>query len=300
MERRALVVGATGGVGGETAKALLAAGWTVRALHRRPADVEPLDARIEWVRGDAMNAASVRAAAEGVGVIVHAANPPGYRNWKGLVLPMLESTIAAASAVRARVVLPGTVYNYGPEVLPLVAEDAPQSPRTRKGAIRVQMEERLRASGVPTLILRAGDYFGPNAKNSWFSQGIVVGTPLFYPGPPGVGHGWAYLPDVARTIARLLDLELGPFEVFHFGGHWFERGIEIAEAARRVAGGRGRIWPFPWIGVRALAPFVETCREMLEMRWLWEQPLRLDHRKLVARLGQEPHTPLEEALRATL
>src|SRR5215472_5914380 len=183
MERTALVIGATGGIGGEVAAALLVRGWKVRALHRRPEEAAKtaIDPRIEWILGDAMDAASVVAAARGVSVIVHGANPPGYRNWKGLVLPMLDNTIAAARAVGARVVLPGTVYNFGPEVLPRVRETAEQKPRTRKGGIRVEMERRLRDSGVPVLIVRAGDFFGPHAQNSWFSQGIVK---------PGQPVGW--------------------------------------------------------------------------------------------------------------
>jgi len=309
MERTALVIGATGGVGGETAVALLSRGWKVRALHRRPeqAAKTSIDARIEWVAGDALDGASVAAAARGASVIVHGANPPGYRNWKGLVLPMLDNTIAAARAVGARIVLPGTVYNFGPDVLPRVSETAGQRPLTRKGAIRVEMERRLRDSGVPTLVLRAGDFFGPRAKNNWFSQGIVTpGRPvrwLTYPAKAGVGHAWAYLPDVARTIAMLLERssDLEPFAVFHFRGHWFERGIALAESARRVAGApRARILPFPWLLVYLLAPFVETFREMIEMRWLWKKPLELANEKLVKFLGEEPHTPLDVALEDTL
>lgn len=309
MERTALVIGATGGVGGETAVALLSRGWKVRALHRRPeqAAKTSIDARIEWVAGDALDGASVAAAARGASVIVHGANPPGYRNWKGLVLPMLDNTITAARAVGARIVLPGTVYNFGPDALPRVSETAEQRPLTRKGAIRVEMERRLRDSGVPTLVLRAGDFFGPRAKSNWFSQGIVTpGRPvrwLMYPAKAGVGHAWAYLPDVARTIAMLLERssELEPFAVFHFRGHWFERGIALAESARRVAGApRARILPFPWLLVYLLAPFVETFREMIEMRWLWKKPLELVNEKLVKFLGEEPHTPLDVALEDTL
>src|SRR5262245_18473239 len=79
MEKMALVIGATGGAGGETARALLARGWKVRALHRRPEEAAKgeVDPRIEWVKGDAMDAASVIAAARGVSAIVHGANPPG-------------------------------------------------------------------------------------------------------------------------------------------------------------------------------------------------------------------------------
>jgi nucleoside-diphosphate-sugar epimerase len=311
MNRIALVIGATGGIGGETARALLENGWRVRALHRAPERAREAwgDDRIEWVRGDAMNAADVDAAAEGVSAIVHAANPPGYKNWKGLVLPMLESSIAAATRHGARLVLPGTVYNYGPDAPAVVDEATPQRPATRKGKIRVAMEDRLRAAseqGLRVLIVRAGDFFGPRAGNNWFSQGFVrPGSPVrsvTYPGPHEHGHAFAYLPDLATTIVRLLDrsADLGTFEVFHFRGHSFERGVELAEATLRVAGGNGRVRSFPWLFMYVLAPFVETFREMIEMRYLWSRTMLLDNRKLVAFLGSEPHTPTDEALRATL
>jgi nucleoside-diphosphate-sugar epimerase len=138
--KTALVLGATGGSGGEIARALVARGWRVRALNRDPAKAARPGGGLDWVRGDALNAAEVAAAAQGASVIVHAVNPPGYRNWKGLALPMLESTIAAAQVSGALIVFPGTVYNFGPETFPLVAEDAPQRPRTRKGEIRVAMD----------------------------------------------------------------------------------------------------------------------------------------------------------------
>jgi nucleoside-diphosphate-sugar epimerase len=313
MNRTALIIGATGGIGSETARALVASGWTVRALHRNPKQAAGRLAwlgPIEWVQGDAMNADDVVAAAAGVSVVVHAANPPGYRNWKGLPLPMLESTIAAAKAAGARIVLPGNVYNFGDDALPLVSESAPQHPETRKGGIRVAMEERLKdaaRSGVSVLIVRAGDFFGSTGANTWFSQGIVKpGRPLrsvTYPGKRDVGHAWAYLPDLAETIVRLLEREadLQPFDVFHFGGHWFDRGVDIADATRRAAGApQAPIRRFPWFAIYLLAPFVETFRELLEMRYLWTTRLQLDNRKLVAFLGREPHTPLDTALRETL
>jgi len=311
MERIALIVGATGGIGGETARALLANGWRVRALHRDPARArQTVDQPLEWMRGDAMNAADVVAAARGVKVVVHAANPPGYRNWQGLALPMLESSIAAAKAAGARVVLPGTVYNFGPDAPSVVDEAAPQNPVTRKGKIRVAMEQRLlQASreGVPVLVVRAGDFFGPHAGNSWFSQGMVKpGSPLTsvtYPGKADIGRSWAYLPDLAATIVKLLErgAELSEFEVFHFRGHSFERGRELAEATLRVAGvPHAPIRRFPWFAIYALSPFVVTFREMLEMRYLWDTTLLLDNGKLVRFLGAEPHTPLDQALATTL
>lgn len=313
MERNALIIGATGGIGSETARALLAAGYRVRALHRDPerarAGSVELDA-LEWVKGDALQPAEVQAAARGVSVVVHAANPPGYRNWRGLALPMLESSILAAKSAGARLVLPGTVYNYGPDAPALVDESVPQRPVTRKGKIRVEMEQAIRRaseSGLRALIVRAGDFFGPRAGNSWFSQGMVKpGKPLgsvVYPGQHDAAHAFAYLPDLARTIVALLgrEAELGRFETFHFGGHGFERGVEFAEATRTAAGvPDAPLRGFPWFALYLAAPFHETLREMIEMRYLWQRSLLLDNRKLVALLGQEPHTPLDQALRETL
>jgi nucleoside-diphosphate-sugar epimerase len=128
--KTALVLGATGGAGGAIAAALLRRGWAVRALVRNAAR-PGLDPRIAWREGDAMNADDVAQAAAGVDVLVHAVNPPGYRDWDKLVLPMLDHSLAAARANAARLVLPGTVYNYGPDAFPLLAEDDPQQPLTR-------------------------------------------------------------------------------------------------------------------------------------------------------------------------
>ena len=164
-----LVLGATGGIGGEVTRQLRDAGWQVRALKRDTQ--EGKRDGITWFAGDAMDAQAVRRAAAGCSVIVHAVNPPGYRNWSQLVLPMLDNTIAAARAEGATIVLPGTVYNFGPDAFPLLAEDSPQRPLTRKGAIRVEMERRLEQAsrqGARVLIVRAGDFFGPKAGNNWF------------------------------------------------------------------------------------------------------------------------------------
>ena len=310
--RTALVLGASGGIGGELAAALRRRGWAVRALHRDPMEVARRNAAggVAWLPGDAMRPADVLAAADGVRLVVHAVNPPGYRKWAELVLPMLDSSIAAARANGARLLLPGTIYNYGPDAFPVLAEGSPQRPRTRKGAIRAEMEARLQAAadtGVRTLIVRAGDFFGPAARNNWLSQGLVKpGRPVrsvAYPGRRGIGHAWAFLPDLAEAMALLAErgAALGAFETFHFAGHWDPDGAAMVAAIGRAAGRPGlRAGRFPWPLVLAASPFVPTFREMLEMRYLWRAPLRLDNRRLVGVLGAEPHTPLDVAVRKTL
>ena len=309
----ALIIGVTGSIGREVAAVLLRRGWKVRALHRDPAAARissSLPDSVEWIKGDAMQARDVVEAARGTELIVHAANPPNYRNWRGLALPMLENTIAAAKSSNARILLPATVYNFGADAGRFLKENTPQNPTTRKGQVRVEMELLLQKAslyGVRSIVVRAGDFFGPGAGNSWLTRGMV-GTrgrvpSVSNPGAPEVGHSWAYLPDLAETMVRLIECQrpMSAYEVFHFRGHWFERNEEMAE---RVCGALGisnrRIKSFPWWLVKLASPFVNSFHEMLEMRYLWQIPLQLDNAKLRAAIGQEPHTPTDVALAATL
>ena len=79
-QKTALVLGATGGIGGEMARALIVRGWKVRALTRNLPKIPRPIPGIAWTQGDAMNRSDVIAAADGAALIVHGVNPPGYRN----------------------------------------------------------------------------------------------------------------------------------------------------------------------------------------------------------------------------
>ena len=311
QKRLALILGATGGIGGETAAALARHGWSIRALTRDPNTAATRrHPDWQWVRGDSMDEASVATAAAGAGLIVHAVNPPGYRQWDKLVLPMLDHTIKAARVSGARILLPGTIYNYGPDAYPTLREDSPQHPTTRKGEIRVELERRLEEAakdGVRTLILRLGDFFGPRPGNNWFSQGLIKpGQPVravTYPGKRGVGHDWAYLPDAGETFARLVEREgeLEPFARFHFTGHWDPDGTAMTSAIGRVADNPAiKVKALPWWLLKLIGGCNETLRELTAMKFLWEIPVRLENDRLVAFLGAEPHTPWDEAVATTL
>ncbi len=302
--KTALILGATGGVGGEIAAALSRHGWRVRAMARRlPTESQGF----EWVQGDAMDSQAVLRAAEGTDTVVHAVNPPGYRDWDRLVLPMLDNSIAAARTNDARLALPGTIYNFDPRDTPLASPDTPQRPDTNKGEIRVAMERRIADSGVRALILRAGDFFGPRPGNNWFSQGLIKpGKPIrsiMNPATPGVGHAWAYLPDLGEAFARLLDRDaaLAHLARHHFAGIWDPDGSLIVQAIRAAAGDPGiPVRRMPWSLLAIAGFFNVSLRETARMRGFWRHPLALDNASLIDVIGAEPHTPLDRAIGTTL
>lgn len=309
-QRTILILGANGGIGGETADAFYRHGWKVRALARRGAPSNEANKRYEWRQGDVMHQATVMEAAQGVDAILHGVNPPSYRNWANLVLPMMEHTLAAAQASDARILLPGTVYNYGPDAFPLLQEGSPQHARTFKGKIRIALEQKLQDAaslGIRSLILRAGDFFGPRPGGNWFSQGMIKPNKavkgILYPGKQGIGHAWCYLPDVAETFAQLMDKEdaLQNFERFHFRGYQDTDGTQMLHAIRSAVGNASiPVRSLPWWLFRIASPFQETMREIYATRPLWNTTIELDNTKLVRFLGKEPSTPLLEAVRTTL
>jgi nucleoside-diphosphate-sugar epimerase len=308
----ALILGVTGSVGQAIAQALAIRGWTISALTRRPDSNRPsFPFPVTWLEGDARDAASVMTAAKGAALIVHAVNPPGYVRWREEALPMLAHTIAAAKVAGATILFPANIYVFSSSSPSHVDEHTPRTPATEKGRVRLEMETMLEnaagENGVRVIALRAGDFFGPGVTNSWFAKAVAKGVMsakvIRTLVRPGTAHAWAYVPDLAEAFAQLVDRrhDLPPFTLAHFAGHADMTGRDMAESIRRVIGRPDLpVKPFPWIVFWLGAPFSRFMREALEMMWIWKTSLTLDNGKLRQLLGKEPHTPLDDAIRAAL
>ncbi len=303
MTGRVLVLGAAGRLGHAAATAFADAGWTVTSLVRRGAARAPRNTQV--IEADALDPAAVARAARDTDVVLHALNPP-YTEWDRLAMPLAYAAIAAAEENRATLIFPGNVYNYGADMPPVLDESTPMRPGTRKGRLRVSIEERMREAaqrGVQVLLLRAGDFYG-GGRGSWFdlvvTKDIARGR-LTYPGPLDVVHEWAYLPDLAVALARLAAARgrLGKFETFGFAGNAVT-GHEFTAAICRAVGRTLRVKPMSWWLVHALRPFVPLSRELSEMAYLWRVPHRIDGTKLASILGEVRRTPVDDAIRSAL
>lgn len=299
---KTLVIGASGGFGGAVARELLQRGHSVRCLVR-PGGREVRLAGAETFAGDALRAEDVERAAADREVIVFGFHLP-YPKWDPGCFVALDATLAAAQKAGATVAFPGNVYGLGPDFSRPMTEDAPREALSRKGAIRNEMEAMLqRRPGVRSLVLRAGDYFGPGAANTALEliarRSVRGGGSLFDLGEPGVLHEWAYLPDVAAALVRLLEQrdQLAEHEVFHFEGYHVT-SEELMAAIMGIIGPR-RVRRFPYWVLSMLSPFWRLAREILEVRYLWQRPVLLDGSRLRARLGVAP-MPLADALRRSL
>ncbi len=175
---RALVLGATGFIGGQIARAALAAGYAVRALRRRPAAVGALADiadRIEWVTGDLDDPSALVAAADGCEVLFHAAAyyPSHSRDLWGQVTyaqAQMARVLTAARRVGVeRLVYTSSLTTIGRPSQPgrLADERDFYRPGTTPSAYyetkyaMEQMALHAAADGLPVVILCPTAVFGP-------------------------------------------------------------------------------------------------------------------------------------------
>lgn len=278
MTGTVLILGPSGKIGTHAIRAFEARGWTIR----------------RYTRGTDMTTA-----AQGVDVIVNGLNPPKYHDWANQIPAITAQVIAAAKASGATVLIPGNVYVFG-ETGGSWDETTPHRATSRKGRIRIEMEESYRRSGVRTIILRAGNFIDPDANGDIFSL-VTVPDPsrrrITSLGDPTAMQSWVWLPDWARAAAQLAEMrdELAQFEDVPMPGLTFSHE-ELTKALSDATGQTYRVKRFPWRMMRITAPFWELAREMVDMRALYDTPHRLGSAKFDRLLPDFGATSLDTVL----
>ncbi|HWS74107.1 MAG TPA: epimerase, partial [Quisquiliibacterium sp.] len=243
----------------------------------------------------------------GARAVVHAINPP-YTEWATQALPLARAGMDVAQRLGAVFMLPGNVYNFGEDMPALLRVDTPQSPGTRKGRIRCELEGEMQAraaQGLHSVVLRAGDFFG-GGTGSWLDLAVAKSLragKLVYPGPLDVPHAWAYLPDLAQAFVALAGRnDLPAFTRLHFPGHTLT-GRELLDAVERAAAllgeapaGGFRRGGMPWGLLKLAGLVVPMWREVAEMAYLWRVPHALDGSALRAAIGEVRITPIDAAM----
>lgn len=232
---RALVLGATGYIGGRLVPRLLAAGYRVRVLARTPARVAAFDwgDDVEVVQGSAEDADAVAHAVADVDVLfylVHAMGAGG--DFEERDRRAAETVAAAAAAASVdRIVYLGGLHPDGVEL----------SPHLRS---RVEVGEILLASGVPTLVLQAGVVIGSGSASFEMIRHLTEVLP-YMPAPRWVRNRIQpisvrdvlhYLLGAARVdpgVSRTVDIG-GP-DVLRYGQMMNGYAVEAGLRQRAIA-----------------------------------------------------------------
>lgn len=283
MKQTVLILGGSGKIGSRAADAFWDAGWEVRHYDRTTGNMVK--------------------AAEGVDVIVNGLNPPAYHAWERTIPEITTQVIAAAKTSGATVIIPGNIYNYGdrPGVLD---EHTPHLATTKKGRVRIEMEESYRASGVQTIVLRAGNFIDPAGNGDIMSMLVMRDIKkgrITAAADPKTLQAYAYVPDWGRAAVKLAEkrTELARFEDIPFPGHAFTTH-DLHAAVSNTTGRAIKITRFPWWIMTLLSPFWELAREMREMRYLYAMPHQIGSDKFNRVLPDFEPTDLEDVMLAGL
>jgi nucleoside-diphosphate-sugar epimerase len=302
MKNRILVLGAAGRLGSAAAETFRRQGWLVKGLVR-PGRAGAVPHRVEAI--EAVTRDEAIEAGRDCDVVLNALNPV-ITQWQKNALSLAYGAIASAESNGATLLFPGSVWNFGRDMPELLDETTPMHPTTRKGGMRVEIEQRIREAcdrGMRAIVLRGGDFFG-GGKGSWLDLVITKDMDrgrLTYPGPMNVAHAWAYLPDFTATLVKLAErrADFAPYETFGFPGDTMT-GAELIATIEAVTGSRFNVRPMSWWFIKTIGQMMALSRELSELEYLWQVPHRISGEKLAAAIGDIPHTQLPAAIAASL
>jgi len=203
-----LITGATGYVGGELLKALVAAGHPVRCLARHPQALTAKNlSSVEVVTGDVLDAASVRGAMAGVDTayyLVHSMGSTGSFEEQDRSAAQNFAAAAREVGVRRIIYLGGLGHN---------SEELSAHLRSRH-----EVGEILRSAGVPVVEFRASVVIGSGSLSFEMIRALVERLPIM------IAPRWVSVPAQPIAIADLLSYLLAALDLPLDGNRTFEIG----------------------------------------------------------------------------
>lgn len=303
------VVGAGGALGQTVVAALERADIRHRVVGRDAASLArrfPAHPLRSAATAEAGDRDAMRAALAGADTVIYLVGVPYDRF--ALHPALTSATLEAAVDARVeRFVLVGTVYVYGrPQTRP-VSELHPRVPRTFKGKMRLAQEQIVlgahQSGRIAATVVRLPDFYGPGVELS-FLHGIfaaaLAGKRADAIGPIDVPHEFLYVPDAGPALVALAARSDGYGSAYNLGGAGTITMREAARLAFRETGAAPRLRVANKLLLRLLGVRNPFLRELVEMHYLWTDPVILDDKRLRALLGPLAKTPYEEGIRASV
>ena len=308
---RYAIVGATGAVGKSLAATLAVAGESFRvigrSLERLRRDFDGYGSLADVRAADVEDHRALTDAISDVETVFYTVGVP-YNHFEMHPRFMRSALAAATAGGVGRFVQVGTVYPYGRPRGDVVDESHPREPHTFKGRMRKEQEDLVLAAdrrrGMRTTLMRPPDFYGPEAELSYVGdifKAAVTGGVANVIGPIDTPHEFVYVPDLARALVMLSGKAEAYGRAWNLAGPGSITTRRFAELAFRAAGrDKPRLRVAGKTMLRALGLFNPTLREVVEMHYLWTDPVLLDDRQLQALLPDLAKTRYEEGIQQTV
>lgn len=209
MRPQILIAGATGYVGGELLNALLAEGYPVRCLARRPKVLETREeVGLQVVAGDVLDAASLRVAMAGIDVayyLVHSMGSTQSFEEQDRIAAQNFANAARQAGVRKIIYLGGLGHS---------TDQLSSHLRSRQ-----QVGEILKSTGVPVIEFRASVVIGSGSLSFEMIRSLVERLPVMIaPRWVSVAAQPIAIADLLSYLLEALELPLSESRIFEIGG----------------------------------------------------------------------------------
>lgn len=305
MMKKALVLGASGGIGYALVQELISREVDVVAFARGEEKLKALfeqESNVTIYVGDALVEEEVSQAAKGVDVIFHAVSFP-YPVWNVTHMSCIEIIIRVAKTEQTKIALVDNIYAYGAQHQTEVTEDVAKEPHTKKGKIRLAMENALKASDVPSLIVHMPDLYGPHAENTLLYEtfkNVIQHKSANFIGNTRVAREYIYTFDGAKAMVELAFRDNTYNQNWNIPAIHPITGEEIVQILREETGYKKSIRVVSKTMIRFIGIFQPFMKEMVEMMYLTETPVILSGKKYESEIGPVPKTPYREGIKETI
>ncbi|MFS0862393.1 SDR family NAD(P)-dependent oxidoreductase [Fredinandcohnia sp. 179-A 10B2 NHS] len=303
--KKAIVLGASGGMGFAIVEELATRGIEVIAFARSKEKMEKLfgvNKKVKIHPGDVFNKDDLELATKDVDVIYHAVNIP-YSEWEEKQPRIMKNVVEAAEKANANLAIVDNIYSYGRGNGSKVNEELPKNPHTKKGKIRVELGKIATKAKVPVLIAHFPDFYGPNAVNAMLHytfEKMVQNKKAMFVGDQTNAREYIYTPDGAKAIVELSLHENAYGQIWNIPAAGVITGEEVVKIASDHLSYHKKVSTVTKNMIRLLGIFDKQMREVVEMLYLTEEPVVLEGAKYTREIGDLPATPYEVGIKKTL
>lgn len=208
----------------------------------------------------------------------------------------MQNVLQACKDTGARFVFFDNVYALG-RVDGLMKEDSPLKPDSKKGQVRAQLQRMIETSGVPYIIARAADFYGPDTPLSFLNvmafQNLAKGKKAQVFVNPDTKHSYTYTPDAGRATALLGNTPSAFGQVWHLPTDpYVPTQRQWVEQIAAVYGVKPGIQAMPKWLAQVVGLFVPAIGESVEMLYQYKYDYLFDSSKFATTFPAFGYTPV--------
>jgi nucleoside-diphosphate-sugar epimerase len=299
------ILGSSGIIGTELAKALTQYTDKIRLVSRNPKRVNPND---QLVVADLTNSQQVLTSVEG-SEVVYLTVGLEYKIgvWQTQWPIIMKNVIDACKTYKAKLVFFDNVYAYG-LVKGWMKEDTLVNPISKKGEVRAQIAQMIMSEvergHLDAIIARAADFYGPNTPLSFATvtvfHNLKKGKKAQWFLNADKKHSMTYTPDAGKATALLGNTNSAYNQIWHLPTDKNAlTGKEFIETAAKAFGVELKFMVLKKWMIQMVGMFVPVVKESIEMLYQNEHDYLFDSTKFEKAFNFTP-TNYQDGIAATV